>query len=94
VSNPRELRNARRKLAAAQSELDGILSLPRHRGAQVVWSNGVVWTRAGDDTWLPWTGGQNPEWTVVAYSSAHVASGTITRVAPSGGIPTPIEGTE
>lgn len=69
MANPRELRNARRKAKEAAESLRHIESLPRRAGQSVRWSNGVVWTRAGDDDWRANT---MPE---QSYSSAHVASG-------------------
>lgn len=79
MSNPRELRNARRKVAEAQESLDGILALPRRKGSTVTWSNGVVWTRLNDDQWLPWSEGQPEDMAIRHYPSAHVAWGTIVR---------------
>ena len=77
MSNRKELRDARRRRDEAQQSLDAIRALPRHRGAQVVWSNGVVWTREGDDAWRPSTTGDVGDWVPSLHPSAHVASGTI-----------------
>lgn len=77
MSNRNELRRARQRVEEAQQSLDGILALPRHRGAQVMWSNRVVWTRKGDDEWLPWSENEPADMPKRPYSSAHVASGTI-----------------
>lgn len=77
MSNPRELRAARRRVLEAQTSLDNILALPRRSGAQVVWSNGVVWTRVGDDQWLPWSENEPAEMPKTVYPSAHVASGAV-----------------
>lgn len=68
MANPRELRNARRKHEEARDSYRAIKRLPRRIGQQVVWSNGVVWTRTGDDQWQP---DSEPSW---RYPSAHVAS--------------------
>lgn len=75
MSNARELAKARRLVKNAQQSLAEIERLPRRIGQQVIWSNGVVWTRIGDDQWRPWSEGQTPEMTVPIYRSAHVASG-------------------
>lgn len=67
MSNPKELRDARRKADEAATMLVRIEKLPRRVGQSVRWGNGVVWTRAGDDDWSP---EGEPGW---HYPSAHVA---------------------
>lgn len=67
MSNRKELLNARRKAQDAVDMARWIEELPRRVGQSVRWSNGVVWTRAGDDDWRPHT---SPE---ESYPSAHVA---------------------
>lgn len=72
MSNRKELLTARRKAAEAAAELAGIESLPRRRGQRVRWSNGVIWTREGDDQWRPTSSaGYIGD---MLYSSAHVAA--------------------
>ena len=67
MSHRNELRNARRKAQEAADLARWIENLPRRKGQQVQWVNGVVWTRAGDDDWRPET---MPD---QSYPSAHVA---------------------
>lgn len=75
MSNRKELRAARAKLANAQAELTAIEALPRRIGARVQWSNGVIWTRVGDNTWLPWSASQPDDMPEIHYDSVHVATG-------------------
>src|SRR5690606_39748459 len=53
VANPKELKRARRKAEDARWEAWAVERLPRRVGQTVRWSNGVIWTRAGDDDWRP-----------------------------------------
>lgn len=69
MSNPKELRNARRRADEAALMLVRIEKLPRRVGQSVRWKNDVVWTRIGDDAWHP-EGGPDA-W---IYPSAHVAT--------------------
>jgi hypothetical protein len=71
MGNQLELKRARRAAENAQRILEAVENLPRRRGSKVTWSNGVVWTRVGDNRWV--SNGTPP----YAYPSAHVASGTI-----------------
>lgn len=80
MTNRHELSAARKRLTEAADSLAGIQALPRRVGQQVVWSNGVVWTRAGDDRWTPWSASQPADMPELVYSSAHVASGHIVLV--------------
>ena len=68
MANPNELRRARRREAEAIESRHRIEQLPRRIGQRVRWANGVVWTRIGDDAWLPVDG------TCQVYESDHVAS--------------------
>ena len=77
MSNRRELAQARKALEQAHANLAAIEALPRRVGSQVVWSNGVVWTRDGDNRWLPPSASQPDDMPTFPYTSAHVASGTI-----------------
>jgi hypothetical protein len=78
--NPRELREARRVANEAAAILEGILALPRRKGSRVIWRNGVIWERRGDDDWRPvaHTVGDEivptPEDQQTRYRSAHIAS--------------------
>jgi len=72
MSNRRELAKARRQLRLAQENLVAIESLPRRRGARVQWSNGVIWTRMGDDQWQPLS--SDGETIGPLHPSEHVAS--------------------
>jgi len=67
MATPRELRDARKRLESAANELLQIEALPRRKGSKVRWSNGVVWTRMGDDVWVP--DEENTK-----FPSAHVAT--------------------
>ena len=67
MSNPKELRDARRKADEAAMMLVRIEELPRRVGQSVRWRNGIVWTRAGDDDWRF---DAQPD---LSYPSAHVA---------------------
>lgn len=81
--NPRELRRARQAARRATDALRAIESLPRRRGQQVRWANGVVWERIGDDAWRPTTAPDDSDhWT---FPSSHVASFWFTRVSPERG---------
>jgi hypothetical protein len=68
VANPGELRRARLREADAIESRRQIERLPRRIGQRIRWANGVVWTRVGDDAWLPVDG------TCQVYGSDHVAS--------------------
>lgn len=74
MSNRRELRAARAKLARAQAELEAVEALPRRVGSRVQWSNGVIWTRVGDNAWLPWSANQPDDMPERHYESVHVAT--------------------
>jgi hypothetical protein len=76
MSNRKELRVARRRVEEALLSLAGIEALPRRRGARVRWSNGVVWTREGDDAWRAYSPSTDTA-SEILYPSAHVASGRI-----------------
>ena len=54
MRNRQELKRARTKAIEADWTLQAIEDLPRRRGQQVRWRNGVVWERVGDDQWRPW----------------------------------------
>ena len=83
MANPNELKLARKSFENAKRILDGVKALPRRRGSKVVWSNGVTWTRVGDNKWDP-SSSHNPDYKHAwPYSSAHVASGTIVEVIGS-----------
>ena len=77
MSNRQELLNARRAADRATAELAAIESLPRRKGALVLWDNEVVWRRLGDDSWEGLHASEQyepyPE-TYGAYSSKHVAT--------------------
>lgn len=69
MGNPRELRLARRKAGEAMAILASVEALPRRVGAQVRWlSNGLVWTRAGDNDWRTDSDPTRP------FPTAHIAS--------------------
>lgn len=70
MANRKELRDARRKAAEAQRIADEIAALPRRVGQQVIWANGVIWTRVGDDRWRS----QYEEPGEPVYPSAHIVS--------------------
>lgn len=70
---------ARRRVEDAQRSLADIERLPRRVGQQVIWTNGVVWTRVGDDRWRPWSEHQPDDMPDLLYPSEHVASGHWTR---------------
>ena len=81
TGNRRELQKARRIAREASESLAAILRLPRRKHARVLWGNGVVWERYGDDDWRPV--GYMREGVLEAalpadidrrYSSAHIAS--------------------
>jgi len=84
MANRRELRNARRKAAEAADLLERIERLPRRVGQKVRWSNGVVWTREGDDAWRAEAVQTDGTLWVddVTYPSAHVASGRVLHLIP------------
>lgn len=73
AGNQRELRLARKKAQEAADELAAIEALPRRRGSTVTWSNGIVWTREGDDAWRPHDDA-DPDYEGPLYPSAHVAA--------------------
>lgn len=81
AGNQRELRAARKRAADAAAELAAIEALPRRVGSTATWSNGVVWTREGDDAWRPSTTGDVGDWVPELYPSAHVAWGTIVKTS-------------
>ena len=87
MRNRKELRDARAKAARAAAEVEWIEALPRRRGELVVWDNGVVWQRAGDDAWIPiaHAGGEADTIEREPYSSAHVASWAGTRPTSDAG---------
>ena len=51
MGNAKELRKARDAFDRARRTLEAIEHLPRRRGSLVLWTNGVVWQRLGDDEW-------------------------------------------
>lgn len=53
MSNRRELQDARRKAEHALFVVEAIERLPRRKGSMILWSNGVIWRRVGDDEWEP-----------------------------------------
>ncbi|AYD87346.1 hypothetical protein SEA_VALENTINIPUFF_45 [Microbacterium phage ValentiniPuff] len=81
MANRKELRDARRKAAEATASLQAIASLPRRVGSLVMWNNGVIWERRGDDDWHAvahtladgTVEAPDPVSAAVRYSSAHVA---------------------
>lgn len=68
MANRKELRDARRKAVEAARIADEIAALPRRVGQQVIWSNGVIWTRVGDDQWQS----QFDEMDEPLYPSVHI----------------------
>lgn len=72
MGNKNEIKLARRRADEAVRSLRVILALPRRKGGTVTWTNGVVWTRVGDNQWMTEGLPANQP-----YTSAHVASGTI-----------------
>jgi hypothetical protein len=77
MSNRRELLNARRDVEHAASILAAIERLPRRKGSLVIWTNGIVWRRLGDDSWEALhrdNGWQSDTETYGTFPSAHVAS--------------------
>lgn len=71
-ANPIEVNRAIQAEALARATRKAIQSLPQRVGSSVVWANGLVWTRTGDDQWMADDHpiGQG------AYPSAHVATAT------------------
>lgn len=53
MSNRRELLRARRQMEIAIATLAAVEALPRRKQSLVIWGNGVVWRRIGDDQWVP-----------------------------------------
>ena len=51
MSNLKELHKARRHVELSIRLLERTAALPAEIGQSVRWSNGVIWTRAGDDDW-------------------------------------------
>lgn len=70
---PGDIKAAEQKLAEATLALEQITALPREIGSRVRWSNGVVWTRAGDNDW-------RSGYLEIPYRSAHIASSPWTLV--------------
>lgn len=48
-----DLELALEKLQQAADEMAAVLKLPREIGSKVLWSNGVTWTRVGENAWQP-----------------------------------------
>lgn len=71
MANRKELRYYRRRAEEAAALAASVRALPRHVGDRVVWPNGVVWERVGDDRWSALGDGHSREH---PYSSGHVAS--------------------
>lgn len=53
MGNRRELAKARKAVDLATATLAAVEALPRRKGSLVLWRNGVVWRRIGDDEWEP-----------------------------------------
>ena len=80
MANPNELKLAQERFESTKRILAAVEALPQKVGSKVMWSNGVTWTRLGDNKWegvsthapdyrSPWPA-----------SSAHLASGEIVEV--------------
>lgn len=77
MRNQYELKRVREKFAEASWALEQVQNLPRRKGSRILWDNGVVWTRVGDNDW------RADDLPDIPYPSEHVATiGSWTALGP------------